>query len=199
MICHVLLTKFCWVTWSALCACSTWCHPLSSVRTATTYAASAERLSHVALHAQRSFQKSGVWLWKASPEDWSTLALTDRAAAMTCSPLNTSLNTKLFVCKGKLNVRCIYWRSVLGTALKTIWRNMQKQHIQITSWRNQASILPTYQRLWEFYLASANYLRTSYRNEMADIKVLFSWLAQVVRLLNTNVNLHYLQQMVLNR
>jgi len=58
---------------------------------------------------------------------------------------------------GKLNVRCIYARSVLGTALKTIWRNMQKQHIQNTSGRYQHFVVPNYHGVWEFYTASTSY------------------------------------------
>jgi hypothetical protein len=52
---------------------------------------------------------------------------------------------------------------------------------------------------WRFYPASSSFSCTTKGYRMADCTVLFSWLAQAVRLLNTNVNLHYVQQMVLNR
>lgn len=49
------------------------------------------RESSVVLHAETSFQRSGMWLWKTFPEDRSAFALTGSMAALTYSKLNTTL------------------------------------------------------------------------------------------------------------
>jgi len=91
---------------------------------ATISAACAYGESLVVLHAEPVFQKSGMWLWNTSSGGRSTLALTGSEAALNFSPLNTSLNTRLVVYTGKLNVRLIIFRHVLGTALKVSSRNI---------------------------------------------------------------------------
>ena len=75
----------------------------------------------------------------------------------------------------------------------------QQQHMQQTSSEDHHSgILGLRIGLWKFHSALASYSCCTHVFEMAYFIVLFSWLAQAVRLLNTNVNLYYLQQMVLN-
>ena len=93
-------------------------------------------------------------------------------------------------CPFKLNKKCSW------NGFKVIWKNTQKQHMQHASLNHHQSFLLCLRiGLWTFYPASASYSCSTNGYDTANFTVLFSWLAQEVRLLNKNVNLNYVQLM----